>query len=125
MKEKIVTSAAPQALGTYSQAIKTNNVIYFSGQVPLNPETMLLVADDFSAQAEQVMKNLQAVAKASGGSLNHIVKLTIYLTDLAHFATLNETMQKYFTEPYPARSTVQISALPKASQIEIDAIMVI
>lgn len=124
MKQKIHSELAPQAIGTYSQAIRSGNTVYISGQIPLDPQTMTLVEGGFAAQAEQVFKNLQEVCKAAGGDIDNIVKLTIYLMDFTHFPIVNETMKKYFNEPYPARSTIQISALPKASLIEIDAIMV-
>ncbi|TAK73086.1 MAG: RidA family protein [Gammaproteobacteria bacterium] len=125
MKHQIQTEAAPRAIGPYSQAIKIGNTVYFSGQIPLHPETMALVSDDFAAQAEQVFNNLEAVSKAAGGGLEAIVKLTIYLTDMASFPVVNTTMTRFFQPPYPARTTVQVSALPKAAQIEIDAVMVI
>lgn len=125
MKHIIQTEDAPKAIGPYSQAVKAGNTVYFSGQIPLDPKTMTLVGGDISAQAEQVFVNLQAVAKAAGGSLDAIVKLTIYLTDLNGFPLVNEIMKTFFKEPYPARSTIQISALPKAAQIEIEAIMVV
>jgi len=125
MKKKIHSDAAPKVIGAYSQAIQAGNTVYFSGQIPLNPNTMTLVSDDFREQAEQVFKNLLAVCKAAGGSVSDIVKLTVYLTDLTHFPIFNETMMRFFSEPYPARTTVQIAALPKAAQIEIDAIMVV
>jgi reactive intermediate/imine deaminase len=124
-KQKIYTEHAPQAIGTYSQAIKCGNTIYFSGQIPLDPKTMVLVSDDIIAQTKQVFSNLQAVCAASGGNMDAIAKLTIYLTDLAHFPVINEVMAAFFKEPYPARTTIQVSALPKAAQIEIDAIMVV
>jgi reactive intermediate/imine deaminase len=125
MKQKIHTSKAPQAIGTYSQAVKVGNTIYVSGQIPLEPTTMALVSPDFAAQTLQVFKNLRAVCETAGGNLDAIVKLTIYLTDLSHFPMVNDIMAKHFKEPYPARATIQVSALPKAAQIEIDAIMVI
>jgi reactive intermediate/imine deaminase len=125
MKQKIQTRDAPQAIGTYSQAIKSGTTVYLSGQIPLDPISMAIVSPDFAAQTMQVFKNLQAVCKAAGGSMDTIVKLTIYLTDLAHFPTVNEIMAKYFKEPYPARATIQVSALPKDAQIEIDAVMVV
>src|SRR3990167_8473340 len=123
MKEKIHTRFAPDAIGTYSQAVKSGSTIYFSGQIPLNPDTMNLVTGDLAAQASQVFTNLQEVARAAGGSLNQMVKLAIFLTDLTHFPIVNEVMAEFFSEPYPARSTVQISALPRGAQIEIEAIM--
>lgn len=125
MKQTIHTDQAPQAIGPYSQAIKTGNTVYFSGQIPLDPKTMVLCSDDFKEQTTQVFTNIAAVAKAAGGDLASIVKLTIYLVDLANFAVVNETMQKFFTEPYPARTTIQVSALPKDAQIEIEALMVV
>lgn len=125
MKEKIHTRFAPDAIGTYSQAIKSGNTVYFSGQIPLDPATMNLVTGDMAAQATQVFTNMQEVARAAGGSLDQIVKLNIFLTDLTHFPIVNEVMVEFFNEPYPARSTVQISALPRGAQIEIEAIMVL
>lgn len=125
MKEVIQTKAAPAAIGPYSQAIKVNTTVYFSGQIPLCPSSMQLISNDFKAQAEQVMKNLSSVAEASSGGLDKIVKLTIFLTDLKHFTLLNEVMTRYFKAPYPARSTIQVSALPKEAQVEIEAVMVL
>ena len=125
MKEKIHTRFAPDAIGTYSQAIKVGNTVYFSGQIPLDPATMTLVTGDIDAEARQVFTNLQEVARAAGGSFDQIVKLSIFLTDLTHFPIVNEVMTEFFNEPYPARSTVQISALPRGAQIEIEAIMVL
>lgn len=125
MKEKIHTPSAPDAIGTYSQAIKVGSTVYFSGQIPLDPTTMNLVTGDIAAQAAQVFTNLQEVARAAGGSFDHMAKLTIFLTDLTHFPIVNEVMSGYFSEPYPARSTVQVSALPRGAQIEIEAIMVL
>lgn len=125
MKEKIYTRLAPDAIGTYSQAIKSGSVVYFSGQIPLDPETMHLVTGDIAAQTRQVFNNMQEVARAAGGSFEQIVKLTIFLTDLTHFPIVNEVMGSYFAEPYPARSTVQVSALPRGAQVEIEAIMVV
>jgi reactive intermediate/imine deaminase len=124
-KLNVHSQHAPHAIGPYSQAIKSGNTIYFSGQIPLDPVTMALVSGDIAAQTTQVLSNLLAVSTAAGGNLDAIVKLTIYLTDLAHFSRVNEVMSKFFKEPYPARTTVQVSALPKAAQIEIDAIMVV
>ena len=125
MKQKIQSSAAPKAIGTYSQAIKHGNTIYLSGQIPLDPNTMTIVSEDFEAQTMQVFANLQAVTEAAGANLDNIVKLTIFLTDLAHFSIVNEVMMRFFKEPYPARSTIQVSALPKAAQIEIEAVVVV
>jgi reactive intermediate/imine deaminase len=119
----IRTSDAPAAIGTYSQAVKIGTTVYLSGQIPLVPATMQMVSDDFAAQTHQVFKNLAAVCEAAGGSLNNMVKVNIFLTDLGQFATVNEIMSQYFAEPYPARAAVQVSALPRASQIEIDGVM--
>lgn len=125
MKEKIHTSLAPDAIGTYSQAVKSGNTVYCSGQIPLDPSTMQLVTGDIAVQATQVFNNLQEVARAAGGSLGNIVKLSIFLTDLTHFPIVNEVMAGFFSEPYPARSTVQVTALPRGAQIEMEAIMVL
>lgn len=125
MSEKIAinTGEAPAAIGPYSQAVRSGGLIFLSGQIPLDPETMALVSDKIEDQTHQVFKNLQAVAKASESDLNNAVKLTIYLTDLAQFATVNEIMESYLEQPYPARATVEVSALPKGAQVEIDAIL--
>lgn len=125
MKQKIHTDNAPKAIGPYSQAIKAGNTVYFSGQIPLDPTTMQLVSDDVASQAKQVFTNLKSVAHAAGGDLNAITKLTIYLMDLTHFPIVNEIMQQFFQEPYPARTTIQVAGLPKAALVEVDAIMVI
>lgn len=125
MKEKIYTALAPNAIGTYSQAIKTGDTVYCSGQIPLDPVTMNLIVGDIAAEARQVFTNLQEVATAAGGTLDQMAKLTIFLTDLAHFPLVNEVMSGFFTEPYPARSTVQVSALPRGAQIEIEGVMVL
>lgn len=125
MLQKIETIEAPSAIGPYSQAIKVGNTTYLSGQIPLDPKTQSLVSNDFKEQAAQVFENLRAVTEEAGGELSHIAKLTIYLTDLAQFAILNEVMTQYFSEPYPARATIQVVALPKGAQVEIDAIMVL
>lgn len=119
----INTDAAPAAIGTYNQAIKVGTTVYLSGQIPLIPETMEIISEDFEAQAEQVFKNLTAVCEAAGGSLENAVKLNIFLTDLGQFAKVNEIMAKYVVEPYPARAAVQVSALPKGVQIEIDGVL--
>jgi len=121
--EQVHSNTAPQAIGPYSQAIKAGSMVFLSGQIPLNPETMELVSDDVAAQIHQVFKNLIAVAEAAGGGLANTVKLTIYLTDLGDFAVVNEIMAGYFNEPYPARATIQVSALPKGSAVEIDAVL--
>ncbi|AZS52093.1 RidA family protein [Entomomonas moraniae] len=124
-KEVIKTEKAPAAIGTYSQAIKVGETVYLSGQIPLNPLTMQLIDGGFEAQAVQVFENLKAVAEAAGGSLQNIVKLNIYLTDLDNFTKLNEIMGRYFAEPYPARAAIGISALPKGSLVEMDAVLVL
>jgi len=124
-KEIIRTDNAPQAIGTYSQAVKTGGVVYLSGQIPLIPETMEVVGGDMRAQIKQVFDNLAAVTKAAGGSLADIVKLNIFLTDLSHFPLVNEIMAEYFSEPYPARAAVGVAALPKAVAVEMDAVMVL
>ncbi len=123
MKSIICTEKAPSAIGTYSQAVKVNHTVYLSGQIPLIAETMTVVEGDFAAQAEQVFKNLVAVCEAAGGSINDMVKVNIFLTDLSNFATVNEVMSKYFSQPYPARAAVQVSRLPKDVEIEIDGVM--
>ena len=122
-KEIIHSDNAPAALGTYSQAVKVGQFVFLSGQVPLVPATMEVVEGDFAARARQVFENLKAVAEAAGGSLNDAVKLTIFLTDLGNFVTVNEVMAEYCDEPYPARAAVQVSALPKGVDIEADAIL--
>lgn len=124
-KAIIRTTNAPAAIGTYSQAIKVNNTVYLSGQIPLDPITMTLVEGDFAAQAHQVFKNLQAVCEAANGTLADIVKLNIYLTDLANFPIVNEVMEHYFQEPYPARAAIGINQLPRASLIEADGVLVL
>lgn len=121
----IHSEKAPKAIGTYSQAIKVNNTVYLSGQIPLVPETMEMVEGDFTAQAEQVFKNLEAVCKAADGSLRDIVKLNIYLTDLKNFPQVNEVMGKYMQEPFPARAAIGVNELPKGALIEADGIMAV
>ena len=124
-KEIIVTDKAPQAIGTYSQAVKIDNTVYLSGQIPLVPETMELAEGDISAQIKQVFDNLSAVCTAAGGSLQDIAKLNIFLTDLSHFPIVNEIMAQYFDQPYPARAAIGVAALPKGASVEMDGIMVI
>jgi reactive intermediate/imine deaminase len=124
-KSIINTDLAPQAIGNYSQAVKVDRTVYLSGQIPLEPKTMQLVEGEISAQITQVFDNRKAVAEASGGSLSDIVKLNVFLVDLANFPIVNEIMGRYFQEPYPARAAVGVAALPKASQVEMDAIMVL
>ena len=119
------TDAAPGAIGTYSQAIACGKTVYLSGQIPLDPKTMTLVAGGIEEQIHQMFKNLAAVAKASGGSLAHAAKVTIYMTDLTQFAKVNEIMAQYFSKPYPARATVGVAALPKGSAVEADAVLVL
>ena len=123
-KEIIKTDNAPQAIGTYSQAVKVKNTIFLSGQIGLDPKTMKLV-DGIENQIHQVFKNISEVIKASGGSMSNIVKLNIYLTDLGHFAKVNEIMKQYFSEPYPARAAVGVASLPKDALIEADGFVVI
>lgn len=119
----IRTASAPAAIGTYSQAVKIGTTVYLSGQIPLEPASIQMVSEDFAEQTHQVFKNLAAVCDAAGGSLNNMVKVNIFMTDLSRFATVNEIMSQYFAEPYPARAAVQVSALPRGAQIEIDGIM--
>lgn len=123
--QAIHTNLAPEAIGTYSQAIRSGNTVYLSGQIPLDPKTMQLCSDEIRPQIIQVLENLSAVCEAAGGSLAHIVKLNVYLTDLNHFPLINEAMSRYFSEPYPARAAIGVSALPRAAQVEMDAVMVI
>lgn len=119
----ISTADAPAAIGTYSQAVKIGTTVYLSGQIPLVPTSMTMVSEDFAEQAHQVFKNLSAVCQAAGGSINDMVKVNIFLVDLSKFAIVNEIMAQYFNQPYPARAAVQVSALPRAAQIEIDGVM--
>jgi len=122
-REIIATADAPSAIGTYSQAVKVGDTVYLSGQIPLDPQTMAMVDGGIEAQIIRVFDNLRAVARAAGGDLADIVKLTIYLDDLSHFAVVNEIMGTYFSEPFPARAAVEVSALPRAAMVEMDAIM--
>ena len=124
-KAVIHTDNAPAAIGTYSQAIKAGDTVYLSGQIPLDPITMQLVSGGIAEQTEQVFRNLAAVCEASGGELQDMVKLNIYLTDLGHFATVNEIMARHFHQPYPARAAIGISALPRGAMVEMDGVMVI
>ena len=121
----IQTDKAPHAIGTYSQAVKVDNTVYISGQIPLEPASMEVVAGGTDAQITRVFDNLSAVAEASGGSLKDVVKLTIFLTDLSCFPIVNEIMARYFSEPYPARAAIEVSALPKAVEVEMDAVLVL
>ena len=124
-KAVISTDLAPGAIGTYSQAIKVNNTVYLSGQIPLVPETMALIEGDFAVQAHQVFRNLRAVCQAANGDLKDIVKLNVFLTDLANFPVVNEVMAQYFEQPYPARAAIGVSQLPKGAVVEADGVMVI
>ncbi|MGB5166572.1 MAG: RidA family protein [Woeseiaceae bacterium] len=124
-KEALHTDNAPAAIGTYSQAVRTGNLVFLSGQIPLLPATMEVVEGNFEARARQVFENLKAVAEAAGGSLDDAVKLTIFLTDLGNFATVNSVMQEYFSEPFPARAAVGVASLPKGVDVEADAILAI
>ncbi len=119
----IHTDKAPQAIGTYSQAIKVGSTVYLSGQIPLIPETMLLVEGDMEAQITQVFENLSAVAHAAGGCLAEVAKLNIFLTDLSHFTLVNEVMGRYFEQPYPARAAIGVAQLPKDALVEMDAVL--
>ena len=122
-REIIQTDKAPQAIGTYSQAVKVNKTVYMSGQIPLVPETMEMVEGDIAVNIRRVFDNLQAVAEAAGGSLNDVAKLNIFLTDLSNFPTVNEVMAEYFTQPYPARAAIGVASLPKEAPVEMDAIL--
>ena len=124
-RQNIATANAPKAIGPYSQAVRCGNTVYFSGQTPIDPATGALVAGDITAQARRVFENLKAVCAASGGSLARLVRVGIYLTDLANFAAVNAVMAQYCNEPYPARSTIGVAALPRGAQVEIDAVMVL
>lgn len=128
-KKIISTLKAPKAIGTYSQAVAVGHTVWLSGQIPLDPETMQMVGDTTPAgmeqQIHQVFKNLSAVAQAAGGSLNHVVKLNLFLTDLSHFAKVNEIMALYFAEPYPARAAVGVASLPRGAGFEAEAVMVL
>jgi reactive intermediate/imine deaminase len=124
-KAAIHTEKAPAAIGTYSQAINANGLVFLSGQIPLDPATMEIVDGDFEARARRVFDNLAAVAEAAGGSLDDIVKLTVFLTDLGNFATVNAVMEDYFNEPFPARAAVGVASLPKGVDVEADAILAI
>ncbi len=122
-KQTIHSAKAPAAIGTYSQAIKSGNLVFLSGQIPLDPASMEIVDGDFEARARRVFENLNAVAEAAGGELNQVVKLTIFLTDLSNFATVNRVMEDYFDQPYPARAAIGVASLPKGADVEADAIL--
>ena len=126
MGKKIIhTDKAPQAIGTYSQAVNHQGMVFVSGQIPLDPETMEMVTGGIESQIHRVFKNLSAVCTAAGGSLDHIVKLTVFLTDMANFPQVNAIMEQYFTAPYPARAAIGVAALPRDAEVEMDAILVI
>jgi len=122
-KTPIHTDSAPAAIGTYSQAIQSGSLVFLSGQIPLDPKTMEIVDGDFEARARRVFENLKAVTEAAGGTLDQIVKCTIYLTDLDNFATVNSVMAEFFEEPYPARAALGVASLPKGSDVEAEAIL--
>ena len=124
-REIIHTDQAPAAIGAYSQAVKVGATVYLSGQIPLDPATMHLVEGGMEAQIRRVFDNLAAVARAAGGSLNDVVKLNVFLTNLGHFALVNQVMASYFQEPYPARAAIGVAALPRGAQVEMDAVLVL
>ncbi|HKK06905.1 MAG: RidA family protein [Gammaproteobacteria bacterium] len=124
-REIIQTDQAPQAIGTYSQAVKVGDTVYLSGQIPLVPQTMELVEGDIGVHIRRVFDNLRAVAQAAGGDLKDVIKLNIYLTDLSNFPQVNEAMAEYFSEPYPARAALGVAALPKGAAVEMDAVLVL
>ena len=124
-KSIIQTNAAPQAIGTYSQAVKVGDTVYLSGQIPLDPATMQLVQGDIKVQVRRVFDNLKAVCEAAGGNLGDIAKLNIFLTDLGNFAAVNEVMATYFQQPYPARAAIGVASLPKGAEVEMDGVMVL
>ena len=119
----ISTPDAPAAIGTYSQAVRAGDTVYLSGQIPLDPKTMKIVEGDFEAQARRVFDNLRAVCRAAGGDFDRVVRVTVYLTDLANFAKVNEVMSQYFKEPFPARAAIGVASLPRGSWVEVDAVM--
>ena len=121
----VTTPDAPSAIGTYSQAVKAGNTVYLSGQIPLDPQTKEIVTGDVEAHVRRVFDNLQAVARAAGGDLSNAVKLTVYLTDLGNFQTVNKVMADYFSQPYPARAAVGVAALPRGAIVEVDAVLVL
>lgn len=123
--QAIHTELAPAAIGTYSQAVRSGNTVYLSGQIPLDPKTMQLCSEDIRAQIEQVLMNLSAVCEAAGGKLSQIIKLNVYLMDLNHFPLINEAMSRYFVEPYPARAAIGVAALPRAALVEMDGVMIV
>lgn len=124
-RQAIHTDRAPQAIGTYSQALRCGATVYLSGQIPLDPVTMQMVDDGIDAEIHQVFRNLAAVAEAAGGTLDEVAKLNVYLTDLAHFGRVNEIMAQYFAQPYPARAAVGVASLPRGARVEADAVLVL
>ena len=124
-RTSVFTDQAPKAIGPYSQAVRAGNTVYLSGQIPLDPKTGELVRADIQTEAHRVFDNLKAVASTAGDGLQQVVRVTIYLTDLGDFAKVNEVMAEYFQEPYPARATVGVAALPRGARVEIDAVMVV
>jgi reactive intermediate/imine deaminase len=124
-RQIVATPEAPAAIGPYSQAVRVGDTVWLSGQIPLDPATGELVAGDFSAQVERAFRNLDAVVRAAGGSFEQVVKLTLFLTDLSKFGTVNEIMQRHFKTPYPARSTVGVASLPRGAQFEVEAVLVL
>jgi reactive intermediate/imine deaminase len=122
-REIIHTDKAPAAIGTYSQAVKTGNLVFLSGQIPLDPATGQVVSGEIEAEITRVFENLKAVATAAAGTLDQAVKVNVYLTDLAHFAKVNEIMASYFTKPYPARAAVQVAALPRGARVEVECVL--
>lgn len=122
-REIIQTDKAPAAIGTYSQAVKTGNLVFLSGQIPLDPATGQMVSGEVEAEIRRVFDNLKAVAAAAGGTLDHAVKVNVYLTDLAHFGKVNEIMTGYFQQPYPARAAVQVAALPRGARVEVECVL--
>ena len=121
----ITSPNAPAAIGPYSQAVRSGNTVYLSGQIPLDPKTMDLVGGDIAVQTRRVFDNLRAVCQAAGGDLDKLVRIGIYLTDLSHFATVNAVMAEYFQAPYPARSTIQVAGLPQGAEVEVDGILIL
>ena len=124
-KQIISTDRAPAAIGTYSQAVRAGDTVYLSGQIPLDPATMTLVDGDIDAQIRRVFDNLAAVAEAAGGGFRNVVKLNVFLTDLGHFARVNDIMAEYFQQPYPARAAIGVAALPRGAGVEMDAVLVL
>jgi reactive intermediate/imine deaminase len=122
-RQIIRTDAAPKAIGPYSQAVRVGDTVYVSGQIPLDPATGTLVSGDIEAETRRVLENVQAIVQAAGGTLAQVVKVTIFLTDLAHFAVVNQLMAAYFSEPYPARATVGVAALPRGARIEMECVL--